>query len=102
MKIFDNDPVWDQATSAWRQAKAAFVAAEKELNAALELLERMAPAGGQGNGLTLSRIITDGRVSYKAALDALCPNADVEAWRGQGTVTYRVVDSLSPKKDKSK
>lgn len=94
MKIFENDPVWNAATEEWRAAKAAAIKAEKVLNAAVEKLKVMAPKGGQGNGLTLSRIISDGRISYKAALDELLPNADLEKWRGVGTTSYRVTDAL--------
>ena len=91
-----NELNWEAAAEIWKKADAALQAAKKAEDDARQTLIEMAPAGHKGAGIELVRVISEGRVAYKAVLDELLPGIDTSKWRGEPSTTYRIL------KDKEK
>ena len=87
---------WESAAKVWKEADAALQTAKVAEDNARQTLIKMAPAGYKGAGIELVRVISEGRVSYKAVLDELLPGIDTSKWRGESSTTYRIL------KDKEK
>lgn len=85
-----NELAWQAAVEVWKKADAALAAAEKAEDDARKTLIDLAPAGHKGAGIELVRIISEGRVSYKAVVDELLPDLDTSKWRGEPSTSYRI------------
>lgn len=88
-----DDREWLLATEDFKMAKQlADHAAAKADEAKARLLE-LAPRGGHGNGVKVSRVVTKGRVDYAAAIKKLVPEADLAPFTKPDSESLRVTIS---------
>lgn len=85
------DQAWREAVEAWREAQERLSAARADVDAAIATLRELAgdqPA--KGCGVQLIRTERPGAIRYADALRALAPDADLEPYRGQPSVSWSV------------
>ena len=64
--------------------------AAAQVKLAKEALIDLAPLGGKGNKVNLSRVISPGRVNYKKALESNLPDLDLEPYKGEPSESFRI------------
>ena len=84
------DPEWQHAALAYRRAAQALTDAQGAELAARQALLSMAPNGGIGCGVTVTRVERKGAIAYAKAIKDLVPNADLSAYQAPPTIYYQV------------
>jgi exodeoxyribonuclease (lambda-induced) len=84
------DTAWRQAAAAYKRAADNVKLAEAEEKAAREALLALAPEGGKGCGVTVSKAERTGSIAYAKAIKDLLPGADLSAYQGKPTTYYQV------------
>lgn len=84
------DAEWRAAASTYLAAAEALAAAKAAADAAKDALIDLAPEGGKGCGVTLSKAVRKGSVQYAKALKDLAPDADLSAYMGAESTYYTV------------
>ena len=82
------DAQWARAAQEYSEADQAAREAEARKDDALAALKALAPDGGKGCGITLSKVERAGSVDYARACKQLLPDFDFEPYRKAGTVYY--------------
>lgn len=84
------DEPWRAAALAYRRAAHALDAAQAAEASARQVLLEMAPNGGKGCGVAVTRAERKGSIAYAKAIKDLLPNADLSAYQGTPTIYYQV------------
>lgn len=75
----------------YKKAKAALEVAKQELDEATDdLINAVGDEGGQIGDLKVSRVERKGSISYAKAIKDICPDADLEKYRGKTTGYWKV------------
>lgn len=75
----------------YQLAKAALEVAKAEMEEAKEaLITAVGPEGGQIGDLKVTKVAKKGAVSYQKAIKDLCPDADLEEYRGKDSEYWRI------------
>ncbi len=82
------DADWQEAATAYREAKAAVDAAEKALENARSTL--IALGGGKGAGLSVVRVKGKKTTEYAKALKDVAPDADLSKYQKESAPSWRV------------
>ena len=84
------DPTRRELAENLARAKLARDQAEAAYRAALDAFTLAEPEGAQGFGVRVSQVLRAGAVAYARAVKDLLPGADLEPYRGEPSLSYRV------------